>query len=170
MLGILHTELYARRLRMGKTYEGNLIAEGMKFGIVVSRFNDFLTKKLLDAAVDTLKRHGAKEDEIDVAWVTGSFEIPLGASAMLKAGKYDAVICLGVLIRGATPHFEYIANEAAKGIAQLSLSSGKPVVYGIVTADNIEQAIERSGTKLGNRGKDAAETAIEMANVIKKIK
>ena len=155
---------------MVKTIQGELIAKGKHFGIVVSRFNDFITKRLLDAALDTLIRHGAKESEIEVAWVPGSFEIPLIANKMARSKKHNAVICLGTVIRGATPHFEYIANEAAKGIARINLDTGIPTVFGIITADNIEQAIERAGTKEGNKGKDAALSAIEMVNLLGSIK
>ncbi len=155
---------------MVKTIQGELIAKGKHFGIVVSRFNDFITKRLLDAALDTLIRHGAKESEIEVAWVPGSFEIPLIANRMARSKKYNAVICLGTVIRGATPHFEYIANEAAKGIARINLDTGIPTVFGIITADNIEQAIERAGTKEGNKGKDAALSAIEMVNLLGSMK
>ncbi len=155
---------------MVKTLQGELIAKGKHFGIVASRFNDFITKRLLDAALDTLIRHGAKESEIEVAWVPGSFEIPLIANKMARSKKYNAVICLGTVIRGATPHFEYIANEAAKGIARINLDTGIPTVFGIITADNIEQAIERAGTKGGNKGKDAALSAIEMVNLLVVIK
>ncbi|MFH0731321.1 MAG: 6,7-dimethyl-8-ribityllumazine synthase [Candidatus Omnitrophota bacterium] len=151
---------------MVKTLQGDMIVKGKKFGIVASRFNDFITKKLFEAAVDTLTRHGAKESEIEVAWVPGSFEIPLIAGKMAKSKKYDAIICLGTVIRGETPHFEYVASEAAKGIARINLDSGIPVIFGIITADTIEQAIERAGTKSGNKGKDAALSAIEMVNLI----
>ena len=150
---------------MYKVLEGHLIAKGKKFGIVVSRFNSFLTQKLLDGAVDTLKRHGAGENDIEVAWVPGSFEIPYAAKKMAKDKKFNAVICLGVVIRGGTPHFEYIANEVAKGIANISLETGVPTIFGIITSDTLEQAIERSGTKQGNRGESAALSAIEMANL-----
>ncbi len=155
---------------MEKTIQGELIANGKHFGIVASRFNDFITKRLLDAALDTLIRHGAKESEIEVAWVPGSFEIPLIANKMARSKKHNAVICLGTVIRGATPHFEYIANEAAKGIARINLDTGIPTVFGIITADNIEQAIERAGTKEGNKGKDAALSAIEMVNLLGSMK
>ncbi|UCH12576.1 MAG: 6,7-dimethyl-8-ribityllumazine synthase [Candidatus Omnitrophota bacterium] len=155
---------------MVKTIQGELIAKGKRFGIVASRFNDFITKRLLDAALDTLIRHGVKESEIEVAWVPGSFEIPLIANKMARSKKHNAVICLGTVIRGATPHFEYIANEAAKGIARINLDTGIPTVFGIITADNIEQAIERAGTKEGNKGKDAALSAIEMVNLSAVIK
>ena len=150
---------------MYKVLEGHLIAKGKKFGIVVSRFNSFLTQKLLDGAVDTLKRHGAGENDIEVAWVPGSFEIPYAAKKMAKDKKFNAVICLGVVIRGGTPHFEYIANEVAKGIANISLETGVPTIFGIITSDTLEQAIERSGTKQGNKGEAAALSAIEMANL-----
>ena len=154
---------------MAKTYEGKLLAEGLKFGIVVSRFNEFITKKLLDGALDALARHGAKDEDIAIAWVPGTFEIPLVASKMASSGKYDAVICVGALIRGATPHFEYIAAEVTKGIAQVGLATGIPTIFGVTTTDNIEQAIERAGTKGGNKGSDAAEAAIEMANLLRTI-
>ncbi len=155
---------------MVKTIQGELIAKGKHFGIVASRFNDFITKKLLEAAIDTLLRHGAKEGEVEVAWVPGSFEIPLVAAKMAKSKKYNAVICLGTVIRGSTPHFEYIASEVSKGIAKVNLDSGIPVIFGIITAENIEQAIERAGTKQGNKGKDAALSAIEMVNLLGEIK
>lgn len=152
-----------------KIFEGTLRAEGFKYGIVVSRFNNFLTDKLIDGALDCLKRHGADENNIAVAYVPGAFEIPYAASRIAKSGKYDAVICLGAIIRGDTPHFDYIANEASKGIAKIALDSGLPVIYGLVTADNLEQAIERAGTKAGNKGWDAAEAAVEMLNLYKEI-
>ncbi|QGP93001.1 6,7-dimethyl-8-ribityllumazine synthase [Neomoorella glycerini] len=145
---------------------GQLQARGLKFGIVVSRFNEFITSKLLEGALDALNRHGADPAAIEVAWVPGAFEIPLAAQKMTARG-YDAVICLGAVIRGATPHFEYVAAEVTKGIAQVSLNSGVPVIYGLITADNIEQAIERAGTKAGNKGFDAAMAAMEMANLFK---
>ncbi|KYH32514.1 6,7-dimethyl-8-ribityllumazine synthase [Neomoorella mulderi] len=145
---------------------GQLQARGLKFGIVVSRFNEFITSKLLEGALDALNRHGADPAAIDVAWVPGAFEIPLAAQKMTARG-YDAIICLGAVIRGATPHFEYVAAEVTKGIAQVSLNSGVPVIYGLITADNIEQAIERAGTKAGNKGFDAAMAAMEMANLFK---
>jgi 6,7-dimethyl-8-ribityllumazine synthase len=154
---------------MPKTYEGQLIAEGLRFGIVASRFNEFITSKLLEGAIDALRRHGAKDTDIEIAWVPGSFEIPLGAKKMAESGKYDAVICLGALIRGSTPHFDYIASEAAKGIAQVGLATGVPTIFGVITTDNIEQAIERAGTKAGNKGFAAAESAIEMANLLRSI-
>jgi len=154
---------------MTTTYEGNLIAEGLRFAIVASRFNDMITRRLLSGALDSLARHGADEDQIDVAWVPGAFEIPLVAQRMAESGRYDAVICVAAIIRGATPHFEYIAAEAAKGIAKASLDTGVPVIYGVVTADSIEQANERAGTKAGNRGSDAARSAVEMANLLKSL-
>lgn len=150
---------------MGRVMKANLIAKGKKFGIVISRFNEFLSSKLLDGAVDTLKQHGVQDGSIDIIWVPGSFEIPLAAQKMAKSKKYDALISLGAVIRGATPHFDYIANEVAKGIAKISLDTGVPCIFGIITADSLEQAIERAGTKQGNRGRDAAINAIEMANL-----
>ncbi|MDK2821080.1 MAG: 6,7-dimethyl-8-ribityllumazine synthase [Clostridia bacterium] len=153
---------------MPNILEGYLQAEGLKFGIVVSRFNEFITSKLLDGALDALNRNGADLNNVDIAWVPGAFEIPITAKKMLSRG-YDAVICLGAVIRGATPHFDYVASEVTKGIAQVGLNSEVPVIYGVITADNIEQAIERAGTKAGNKGFDAAITAIEMANLFNKI-
>ncbi|MFA5882127.1 MAG: 6,7-dimethyl-8-ribityllumazine synthase [Eubacteriales bacterium] len=152
---------------MNKIYEGKLIAKGYKFGIVVGRFNEFITNKLLGGALDALKRHGAEDENIEVAWVPGAFEIPLVAQTMAKGGKYDAIICLGAVIRGGTPHFDYICAEVSKGIAKVSMDTGLPTVFGIITADTIEQAIERAGTKAGNKGWDAAVTGIEMANLLK---
>ena len=154
---------------MIKTIEAQLIAKGKKFGLVVSRFNDFISKRLLEAAVDTLIRHGAGKNDLEVVWVPGAWELTLIANRMAKLKKYDALICLGAIIRGNTPHFNYIAAETAKGLAAVSLATGKPVAFGVITADNIEQAIERAGTKEGNKGKDAALSAIEMANLIEKI-
>ncbi len=154
---------------MPKTIEGGLSAKGLKFGLVVSRFNDFIGNKLLEGAVDTLLRSGASDGDIEVVKVPGSFEMPVAAQAMAKKGTYDAIICLGAIIRGSTPHFDYIASEAAKGIARISLEQGLPVSFGIITADNLEQAIERAGTKSGNKGRDAALSAIEMANLFKEI-
>lgn len=148
-----------------KVYEGKLLGKGKRFGLVVGRFNEFITSKLLDGALDALKRHGVAEDDIEVAWVPGAFEIPLVAKAMARK-DYDAVICLGTVIRGATPHFDYVANEVAKGIAKVGLDSNKPVIFGVITADTIEQAIERAGTKAGNKGWDAAVTALEMSNLM----
>lgn len=152
-----------------KILQGELQAKGLKFAIVQSRFNDFITGKLLDGAVDALLRHGAKEEDIDVVKVPGSFEIPLAAKRLAQKGSYSAVICLGTVIRGATPHFEYVASEVSKGVAQVSLETGVPVAFGVITSDTIEQAVERAGTKSGNKGWDAAVTAIEMAQVLKKI-
>ncbi|MDP2167910.1 MAG: 6,7-dimethyl-8-ribityllumazine synthase [Thermodesulfovibrionales bacterium] len=152
-----------------KTIEGELQANGLKFGIVVSRFNDFITSKLLDGALDALLRHGAKEEDIDVVKVPGSFEIPLVAKKMAEKGGYNSIICLGTVIRGATPHFEYVASEVSKGIAAASLETGVPIAFGVITSDTIEQAVERAGAKSGNKGFDAALTAIEMAQVMKKL-
>jgi 6,7-dimethyl-8-ribityllumazine synthase len=152
---------------MPKTLEGQLDAKGLTFGIVVSRFNEFFSKKLLEGALDCLNRHGADDKKITVAWVPGGFEIPLAAKRMAATGKYDAVIALGALIRGNTPHFDYIAAEVAKGLAQTALETGHPVLFGVITTDTIEQAIERSGTKAGNKGFDSALAAIEMANLYK---
>ena len=154
---------------MANTFEGKLTAEGLKFGIVVSRFNEFITRKLLDGAIDTIVRHGGSADDISIAWVPGTFEVPLIAQKMAASKKYDAVICLGAVIRGATPHFDYIAGEVTKGIAQVGLSTGVPTIFGVITTDTIEQAIERAGTKVGNKGSDAAVAAIEMANLLKSI-
>jgi len=151
---------------MGKVIKANLLAKGKRFGIIISRYNEFLSSKLLDGAVDTLKQHGAQDSSIDVAWVPGSFEIPIAAQRIAKSKRYDAVICLGAIIRGATPHFDYIANEVAKGVARVSLDTGIPCIFGVITADNLEQAIERAGTKQGNKGRDAAINAIEMANLL----
>ena len=150
---------------MGKTVEGKLDATGLKFGIIVSRFNELVSKGLLEGAIDCLKRHGAAEEAIDVVWAPGAFEIPVIAKKMASK-KYSAVICLGAVIRGGTPHFDYVASEAAKGIAKVSLDSGVPVIFGILTTDNLEQALERSGAKPGNKGFAAAMSAIELANVL----
>lgn len=152
-----------------KILEGNLIAQGIKVGIVVGRFNEFIGSKLLSGAVDTLKRHGVEEDDISVAWVPGAFEIPLAAKKMAKSGKYDAVICLGAVIRGATAHFEYVSAEVSKGIASVGLETEIPVAFGVLTVDTIEQAIERAGTKAGNKGSESAEAVIEMVNLFKEI-
>ena len=151
---------------LGKIYEGKLVGEELKFGVVVGRFNEFISKKLLTGALDALKRHGVAEDNIDVAWVPGAFEIPLVAKKMAKADEYDAVICLGAVIRGATPHFDYVCAEASKGVAKVSLDTELPVIFGIITTDTIEQAIERAGTKAGNKGWEAAVGALEMANLL----
>jgi 6,7-dimethyl-8-ribityllumazine synthase len=150
---------------MGKVFEAQLIGSGLKVGIVVGRFNEFITSKLLDGALDGLKRHGVSEDSVDIAWVPGAFEIPLIAKKLVQTGNYDAVIGLGTVIRGATSHYDYVCNEAAKGMASVSLESGIPVIFGLLTTENIEQAIERAGTKAGNKGYDSAVSAIEMANL-----
>ncbi|NFI07872.1 6,7-dimethyl-8-ribityllumazine synthase [Clostridium botulinum] len=150
-----------------KIYEGRLTAEGLKVGIIVSRFNEFITSKLLAGSIDCLKRHGAKEDNIEVCWVPGAFEIPVIAKKMASKGKYDAVICLGAVIRGATPHFDYVSSEVSKGVAHVSLDKEVPAIFGVLTTDTIEQAIERAGTKAGNKGYDAAMSAIEMSNLMK---
>ena len=154
---------------MAKTLEGKLMAKGLKFGIVLSRFNNFISERLLEGALDALRRSGAEEDDCSVAKVPGAFEIPLIAKKMAKSGRYDAIICLGCVIRGATPHFAYIAAEVTKGIASLSIESEVPVSFGVLITDTIEQAIERAGTKIGNKGFDAAMSAIEMANLLKEI-
>jgi 6,7-dimethyl-8-ribityllumazine synthase len=151
---------------MGNQYEGKLIGEGSRFAIVVSRFNGFLTEQLLRGAMDALRRHGADEELVDTVWVPGAFEIPVAALHLAKSGRYDAVICLGVVIRGATPHFDYVAGQAAAGVSQVGLQTGVPAAFGVVTADSMEQAIERCGTKAGNKGWDAALTAIEMASLL----
>jgi len=155
---------------VAKRYVGKLLGEGLKFGVVVSRFNDFITSKLLEGAEDTLSRHGVRDEDIDIAWTPGSFEIPLIAKKLAESGRYDAVVCLGAVIRGGTPHFDYIAGEVSKGIARVGLDTGLPVILGVVTADTLEQAIERAGTKAGNYGSQAALHAIEMANLGKAIK
>ncbi len=151
---------------MAKYIEGDLKAEGKKFGIVVARFNSFVAEKLLEGAIDTLRRSGTADDDIEVVRVPGAYEIPLLTQKMVKSGRYDAVICLGAVIRGATPHFDFVANEAAKGIAQVSMDSGIPVMFGVLTTDTIEQAIERSGSKAGNKGSDCAIAAVEMVNLL----
>lgn len=152
-----------------KTFEGQLIARDFKFGLVVSRFNEMLSQKLLSGALDALKRHEASDENIEVSWVPGAFEIPFAAKKMADSKKYDAVICLGVIIRGSTPHFEYIASEVTKGVAKVGLDSGVPTIFGVITSDTIEQAIERSGTKVGNKGWDAAVGAIEMADLTRRL-
>ena len=154
---------------MSKRYEGTLLGEGLRFGVVISRFNEFITARLLEGAEDALLRHGVKEGDIEVAWTPGSFEIPQVAKKMAQSGKYVAIICLGAVIRGGTPHFDYIASEVSKGIAAVGLETGMPVIYGVVTADTLEQAIERAGTKMGNAGFQAAMSAIEMANLIQAV-
>ncbi|MFC4324112.1 6,7-dimethyl-8-ribityllumazine synthase [Litchfieldia salsa] len=148
-------------------YEGNLIGTGLRVGIVVARFNEFINSKLLDGALDGLKRHGVKEEDIGIAWVPGAFEIPLVAKKMAESDKFDAVLTLGTVIRGATTHYDYVCNEVAKGVATTALSTGKPVVFGVLTTENIEQAIERAGTKAGNKGWETAISAIEMANLLR---
>lgn len=156
-------------MTMYRTFEGNLLGQGLRIGIVVSRFNEFITSKLLSGALDALKRHGTEESAVDVAWVPGAFEIPFAAKVLVKSGKYDAVIALGAVIRGSTPHFDYVAGEVAKGIANLALQNDIPVIFGVLTTDTIEQAIERAGTKAGNKGWESATSAIEMANLAKSI-
>ena len=173
-MGSSHIESFTinmnqRRLLKMKTFEGKLVSKGVKIGIVAARFNEFITAKLLSGAMDGLLRHDVKEEEVDLAWVPGAFEIPLIASKMAKSGKYDAVICLGAVIRGSTTHYDYVCNEVSKGIAHISLETGVPVMFGILTTENIEQAIERAGTKAGNKGYDCALSAIEMINLIKEI-
>ena len=152
-----------------KTFEGNLVAQDMKVGIVVARFNEFITSRLLGGALDGLKRRGVEEEHIHTAWVPGAFEIPLIASKMAKSGNYDAVICLGAVIRGSTSHYDYVCNEVSKGIAAVSLETGVPVMFGVITTENIEQAIERSGSKAGNEGFECAEGAVEMVNLIRSL-
>ena len=154
---------------MGNIFEGNLVGSGLKVGIVVGRFNEFITSKLLSGAQDALKRHGVSETDVDVAWVPGAFEITLIAQKMANSKKYDAVITLGTVIRGSTPHFDFVCNEVAKGVSAINLNSGIPVIFGVLTTDSIEQAIERAGTKAGNKGWDAATAAIEMANLCRTI-
>ncbi len=154
---------------MANIIEGNITAEGLRFAIVASRFNEFITSKLLEGALDMLRRHGASEEQIDVVWVPGAFEIPLVAKKLAACGKYDAVVCVGAVIRGATSHYDYVCNEASKGVAQAALSTGVPVIFAVVTTENIEQAVERAGTKAGNKGADGALAAMEMANLLKKI-
>ncbi|MFD1774106.1 6,7-dimethyl-8-ribityllumazine synthase [Paenibacillus rhizophilus] len=152
---------------MPQIFEGHLVSEGLKYGIVVGRFNEFITSKLLSGALDAFKRHGVKDEEISVAWVPGVFEIPLIAQKMAESGKYDAVVTLGTVIRGSTTHYDYVCNEVAKGVAAINLKTGVPTIFGVLTTENIEQAIERGGTKAGNKGWDAAVSAIEMANISK---
>ena len=154
---------------MANLIKSDLASKGKKFAIVISRFNEFISSKLLEGCVDTLTRHGAGDSAIDAVWVPGAFEIPMIALKLAKSMKYDAIICLGTIIRGSTPHFEFIASEAAKGIAKISLDTSVPCIFGVITADTLEQAIERAGTKDGNKGRDAALSAIEMANLVEKI-
>jgi len=152
-----------------KNFEGNLLGQGLRFGIVVGRFNEFITNRLLSGALDALKRHGVEDENIEVAWVPGAFEIPVVARRMVSLQRFSAIICLGTVIRGGTPHFEYVASEVSKGVARVGQDTGVPTIFGVITADNIEQAIERAGTKAGNKGWDAAVTALEMANLIRVI-
>ncbi len=152
---------------MGKVYEGKLLGEGLRFALVVSRFNEFISTKLLEGALDALVRHGVAEESAETVYVPGAFEIPMVAKRLARSGRYDAVICLGAVIRGATPHFDYVAAEVSKGIAAVALETGVPTLFGVITADNLEQAIERAGTKAGNKGFDAAVGALEMANLLK---
>lgn len=154
---------------MTKFYEGYLISKGLKYGVVVGRFNEFISGKLLSGALDAFKRHGAEDSDVEVAWVPGAFEIPLIAQKMAESGKYDAVITLGAVIRGSTPHFDYVCSEAAKGVSAVALKTGVPTIFGVLTTDSIEQAVERAGTKAGNKGWEAAVTAIEMANLTRSL-
>lgn len=154
---------------MVKVFEGQLVAEGLKIGIVVARFNEFINSKLLGGALDALKRHGVKEEDTAVAWVPGAFEIPLVAQKMAESKKYDAVICLGTVIRGSTSHYDYVCSEVSKGVAHVGMATGVPTIFGVLTTESIEQAIERAGTKAGNKGFESAVTAIEMANLLKEI-
>lgn len=154
---------------MANIIEGNITAKGLRFAIVASRFNEFITSKLLEGALDMLRRHGAPENAVDIVWVPGAFEIPLAAKTLAASGKYDAVICVGAVIRGATSHYDYVCNEVSKGVAQAGLATGVPVIFAVVTTENIEQAVERAGTKAGNKGADGAMAAMEMANLLKKI-
>ncbi|MBP5200141.1 MAG: 6,7-dimethyl-8-ribityllumazine synthase [Schwartzia sp.] len=154
---------------MANIIEGNITAKGLRFAIVASRFNEFITTKLLEGALDMLRRHGAPENAVDVVWVPGAFEIPLAAKKIADCGRYDAVICVGAVIRGATSHYDYVCSEVSKGVAQAALSTGVPVIFSVVTTENIEQAVERAGTKAGNKGADGAMAAMEMANLLKKI-
>lgn len=155
---------------MAKIFEGHLVSQGLNYGIVVSRFNEFITNRLLSGAQDALRRHGVQDDEVDIAWVPGAFEIPLIAQKMAASAKYDAIITLGAVIRGSTSHYDYVCNEVAKGVAQASLKTGVPVIFGVLTTDTIEQAVERAGTKAGNKGWEAAVNAVEMANLNKQFK
>jgi 6,7-dimethyl-8-ribityllumazine synthase len=154
-------------LTVNTTYEGKLTGKGLKFALVVGRFNEFISGHLLSGALDNLRRHEAADDDIDIAWVPGAFEMPLIAQKLAAGGRYDAVICLGAVIRGGTPHFDYVASEVAKGIAKVGLDTGVPVVFGVLTTDSVEQAVERAGTKAGNKGWAAATTALEMANLLR---
>lgn len=164
---LTHTANIRGGYKMSKVYEGHLVGTDLKVGIVVGRFNDFITSKLLGGAEDALRRHGVGEDDVDIAWVPGAFEIPLVAKRMAASKKYDAVITLGTVIRGSTPHFDYVCSEVAKGVSAINMQEGVPVIFGVLTTDTIEQAIERAGTKAGNKGWDAGTSAIEMANLMK---
>lgn len=155
---------------MVHVYEGHLVSKGASYGIVAGRFNEFISSKLLSGALDALKRHGVQDDEVSVAWVPGAFEIPLMAQKMSESGRFDAVITLGAVIRGSTPHFDYVCSEVAKGVSAINLKTGVPTIFGVLTTDSIEQAVERAGTKAGNKGWEAAVTAIEMANLVKQFK
>ncbi|MFB9325282.1 6,7-dimethyl-8-ribityllumazine synthase [Paenibacillus aurantiacus] len=155
---------------MPHVYEGHLVSQGLRYGIVVGRFNEFIVSKLLSGALDALKRHGVDDSEVEIAWVPGAFEIPLITQKMAESGKYDAVITLGAVIRGSTPHFDFVCNEAAKGVAAVGLKTGVPTIFGVLTTDSIEQAVERAGTKAGNKGWESAVSAIEMANLAKALK
>ncbi|MBD8497675.1 6,7-dimethyl-8-ribityllumazine synthase [Paenibacillus arenosi] len=155
---------------MPHIFEGHLVSEGLKYAVVAGRFNEFIVSKLVSGALDALKRHGVQDEEIDIAWVPGAFEIPLITQKLAESGKYDAIITLGAVIRGSTPHFDYVCSEVAKGVAQIGLKTGVPTIFGVLTTDSIEQAIERAGTKAGNKGWEAAATAIEMANLTKQLK
>ncbi|MFD1955786.1 6,7-dimethyl-8-ribityllumazine synthase [Paenibacillus thailandensis] len=155
---------------MPHVYEGHLVSSGLKYGVVVGRFNEFISSRLLSGALDAFTRHGAAEGDVEVAWVPGAFEIPLIAQKMAESGKYDAVITLGAVIRGSTPHFDYVCNEAAKNVAAVGMKTGVPTIFGVLTVDSIEQAIERAGTKAGNKGYEAAVSAIEMANLVKQLR
>jgi len=163
---IFYTSLCLKEAVMPKVYEGNLLASGKTFAIVVSRFNEFITSKLLGGALDCLARHGAEDENVEVFWAPGSFEVPVVALHVAKSGKYDAVICLGAVIRGQTPHFDYVAAEASKGVAHVGMVTGVPTIYGIITTDTVEQAVDRAGTRTGNKGAEAAAAAIEMANLL----
>jgi 6,7-dimethyl-8-ribityllumazine synthase len=164
-----HPVLQQQEALMAKIIQGDLSAKGLKFAIVAARFNDFITSRLLDGALDALQRHGAAEGDIEIVKVPGSYEIPLAAKTLAQSKKYHAVICLGAVIRGATPHFEYVSAEVSKGVAAVSMESGLPVIFGVLTTDTIEQAVERAGTKAGNKGWDAALSAIEMTNVMRQL-
>jgi len=153
-----------------RVFEGKLVGKGLKFGVVVSRFNELITRRLLEGALDILWRHGVKDDDVDVVWTPGAFEVPLVAQKLAASARYDAVVALAAVIRGSTPHFDYIAKEVSKGLAEVALKTGVPVAFGVITADTLEQAVERAGTKAGNKGADAARSAIEMANLLKQLK